>query len=171
MPRFVAFLRGVTPANANMAALRQCFAQAGFDRVATVLASGNVVFDAAQDDEDALARRCEAAMQAALGHHFFTIVRSVEALRLLLETDPYAAHDVPVQAKRVVSFLPAAVPPRVGLPLQADGAAVLYQAGREVFTAYMPGPKGPVFMRLIEKAFGTDVTTRTWATVHKCVLA
>lgn len=77
MPRFVAFLRGVTPANANMQALRQCFAQAGFDRVVTVLSSGNVVFDAAHDDEDALARRCEAAMQTSLGHHFFTIVRSV----------------------------------------------------------------------------------------------
>lgn len=92
-------------------------------------------------------------------------------MRLLLATDPYAAHHVPAQAKRVVSFLPAAVPPRVALPLQADGAAVLYQAGREVFTAYVPGPKGPVFMRLIEKAYGTEVTTRTWGTVHKCVQA
>jgi hypothetical protein len=40
--------------------------------------------------------------------------------------------------------------------------------GREVFTAYVPSDKGPVFMVLIEKAFGTDVTTRTWDTVRKC---
>ena len=43
--------------------------------------------------------------------------------------------------------------------------------GREVFTAYLKSDKGPVFMTLIEKAFGTDVTTRTWDTVKKCASA
>jgi hypothetical protein len=28
-------------------------------------------------------------------------------------------------------------------------------------------PKGPVFMTLIEKTFGKEVTTRTWDTVKK----
>jgi hypothetical protein len=31
----------------------------------------------------------------------------------------------------------------------------------------VPGPRGPVFMTLIEKTFGKDVTTRTWDTVAK----
>jgi hypothetical protein len=39
--------------------------------------------------------------------------------------------------------------------------------GREVFTVYVPSAKGPVFMRLIESAFGKDVTTRTWQTVTR----
>jgi hypothetical protein len=39
--------------------------------------------------------------------------------------------------------------------------------GREVFTAYVPGPRGAVFMTLIEKTFGEEVTTRTWDTVSK----
>jgi hypothetical protein len=39
--------------------------------------------------------------------------------------------------------------------------------GREVFTAYVPSPRGPVFMTLIEKTFGRNVTTRTWDTVRK----
>ena len=39
--------------------------------------------------------------------------------------------------------------------------------GREVFTTYLPTPKGPVFMTLIEKTFGKDVTTRTWDTIKK----
>jgi hypothetical protein len=29
------------------------------------------------------------------------------------------------------------------------------------FTAYVPSPRGAVFMTLIEKTFGTNVTTRT----------
>ena len=32
---------------------------------------------------------------------------------------------------------------------------------------YLPNPKGPVFMTLIEKTFGKAVTTRTWETVTK----
>ena len=43
--------------------------------------------------------------------------------------------------------------------------------GREVFSAYVPSPKGPVFMALIEKALGKDVTTRTWETVGKVARA
>ena len=44
-------------------------------------------------------------------------------------------------------------------------------SGREVFTAYLPTDKGPVFMQLIERAFGTDVTTRTLDTVARCAAA
>jgi hypothetical protein len=40
-------------------------------------------------------------------------------------------------------------------------------AGREAFSAYLPSPRGPVFMRLIEERFGEEVTTRTWATVER----
>ena len=48
-----------------------------------------------------------------------------------------------------------------------DGARILAALGREVFSSYVPGPRGPVFMTLIEKTFGKDVTTRTWDTVKK----
>ena len=43
--------------------------------------------------------------------------------------------------------------------------------GREIFTAYVPQPSNPVFMTLIEKTFGKDLTTRTWDTVKKCAAA
>jgi len=46
MPRYVAFLRGVSPSNARMADLKRAFEIAGFSEVRTLLSSGNVVFDA-----------------------------------------------------------------------------------------------------------------------------
>ena len=56
-----------------------------------------------------------------------------------------------------------------------DGKAIAWASTRdknqEIFSAYVPGPKGPVFMALIEKTFGTDLTTRTWDTVRKCAAA
>jgi uncharacterized protein (DUF1697 family) len=39
--------------------------------------------------------------------------------------------------------------------------------GREIFTTYVPGTGGPVFMTLIERTFGAQLTTRTWDTVKK----
>jgi uncharacterized protein (DUF1697 family) len=167
MPRYAALLRGVSPMNAKMPELKRAFEKAGFDEVRTVLGSGNVVFTARAASDASLQRRAEAAMKEHLGRAFVTVIRSVDELQALLAKDPFAQYRLPAGSKRIVTFLreaPARAPP--DLPAQ-DGARILHLTGREVFTTYLPTPKGPVFMTLIEKTFGTDVTTRTWDTVKK----
>ena len=171
MPRYVAFLRGVSPMNAKMPELKRCFEQAGFDNVKTVLSSGNVLFDARTGSELALARRIEAAMAKHLERTFYTIVRSTRALNALIAADPYAAYRVPPTAKRVVTFLREPRKAPVALPPETEGVRVLAVAGANIFTVYVPQPGNPVFMRLIEKTFGTGLTTRTWDTVKKCAAA
>ncbi len=171
MPRHVAFLRGISPLNAKMSELKLCFDEAGFTNVRTILATGNIAFDSRAASDAALERKAEAAMQATLGHSFYTVVRPVAQLRDVLASDPFAAYAVAPDAKRIVSFLRQPMTPKVPLPLEADEARVLALVGRDVFTAYLPSPKGPVFMKLIEKAFGRDITTRTWETVKKCAVA
>jgi uncharacterized protein (DUF1697 family) len=167
MPRYVAFLRGVMPTNASMPALKAAFEAAGFTEVKTVLSSGNVVFDAKAATEASLERKAEAAMKERLGRAFPTLVRPVEALRALLASDPYRGFRLEAGAKRVVTFLRAEPKGTIRLPVELHGARILHRQGREVFTAYVRTPKGPVFMVLIEKTFGKEVTTRTWETVVK----
>jgi uncharacterized protein (DUF1697 family) len=157
--------------NAKMPALKRCFEGVGFADVKTVLSSGNVVFNARAASEARLERSIETAMAQHLGRSFYTIVRPVEALRDLLEADPYAAFSIPAGAKRIVSFLRAPPAAKVSLPIEVDGARILALRGREVLAVYVPGPRGPVFMRLIEKTFATNITTRTWDTVRKCAAA
>ena len=169
--RYVAFLRGVSPVNAKMPDLKRCFEAAGFTDVKTVLSSGNVVFSARAAAASTLERKAEAAMAKELGRTFLTIVRPASALRELLEADPYAAFRLPANAKRVVTFLREPREAELSLPLETDGAHIVAMNGREVFTAYVPSPRGAVFMTLIEKTFGADVTTRTWETIGKCVVA
>ena len=171
MPRYVAFLRGVMPTNAKMPELKRCFEAAGFAEVRTVLSSGNVVFDARTAPEASLERKAEAAMRDQLGRSFCTVVRPAVALGRLLASDPYPAFSIPPNAKRIVSFLREPRVPKLALPIRSDGAQVLVLIGRELFSAYEPCEKGPVFMALIEKAVGSDVTTRTWETVRKCSVA
>jgi uncharacterized protein (DUF1697 family) len=171
MPRYVAFLRGVSPMNAKMSALKSCFEMAGFTHIKTVLSSGNVAFDARTASQAVLERKAEAMMTKQLGRTFYTIVRPVNVLRELLEVDLYASFDLPANAKRVVTFLREPHAKKLTLPLELDGARILSIHEREIFTAYVPNPRGPVFMTLIEKTFGTNVTTRTWDTVKKCAVA
>ncbi len=171
MPRYAAFLRGVSPMNAKMPDLRAAFESAGFTEVKTVLSSGNVVFSARGASEAALQRAAEAAMRDRLGQAFLTIVRPVELLQELLASDPYRAFRLDPAAKRIVTFLRDEPGPGVRLPIERDGARLLSVRGREVIGAYVPGPRGPVFMTLIEKTLGKDVTTRTWDTVGKVARA
>lgn len=171
MPRYAAFLRGVSPMNAKMPALQRSFEAAGFGAVKTVLSSGNVVFDARTASPASLERKAEAAMSAHLGRRFLTIVRPVEALQALLAADPFAAFSLPPDAKRVVTFLREPAGQDLERPIERDGARILCVRGAEVFSAYVPGPRGPVFMTLIEKTFGVDVTTRTWETVARVARA
>jgi len=70
-----------------------------------------------------------------------------------------------------VTFLRDTPQSKPKLPIEQDGARILLIQGHDVFSAYLPTPKGPVFMTLLEKAFGKDVTTRTWETVAKVARA
>lgn len=173
MPRYVALLRGVSPMNAKMPELKRCFEAAGFTDVKTLLSSGNVVFSTARSASlAALQKRAEKAMLDGQGHSFTTFVRSTAYLQQLLAAEPFAHFKLPPGSKRVITFLPeplAASP--VALPALCGEARILAVDGGEVLCSYVPEAKGPVFMHLLEKTFGKNITTRTWDTVSKCAAA
>ena len=156
--------------NAQMSALKRAFEAAGFTDVRTILASGNVAFDARASSLPALERRAQKAMRDGLGRSFGTIVRPTQYLQELIASEPFSEFELAPHAKRVVTFLRRREPD-LALPIERDGASILKVAGTEAFSAYVPGPKGPVFMSLLERTFGTDVTTRTLDTVRKCASA
>jgi uncharacterized protein (DUF1697 family) len=171
MNRYVAFLRGVSPMNARMPELKRAFEAAGFTEVRTLLSSGNVVFTTPGDTVDVLERQAEEAMQAQLGHHFGTIVRPASYLQWLVESDPFAAFELPSGAKPVITFFRRPPDKQLDLPIERDGATILAMTRSELLSAYVPGGKGPAFMVLIEKTYGKELTTRTLETVRKCAWA
>jgi uncharacterized protein (DUF1697 family) len=171
MPRYVAFLRGVSPMNLQMSELRACLEKAGFRDVKTVLASGNAAFTSTAGTVSAIERKVEEALLVEAGRHFHTIIRTSDELGRLIAEDPFKRHRLPSDAKPVVTFSRKLAPWGTKLPEERDGARILEVRDREAFTAYRPSPRGPVFMVLIKEAFGDDVTTRTWETVKKCAKA
>jgi uncharacterized protein (DUF1697 family) len=157
--------------NAKMPELKCCFETAGFTEVRTLLSSGNVVFSARAASADTLARRAEAAMQSALGRSFSTFVRPSLYLQDLIASDQFAQFELEPTAKRVVTFLRRAAAPDLALPIERDGARILKLVANEVLSAYVPSANGPVFMTLLERTFGKDITTRTIETVRRCAAA
>jgi uncharacterized protein (DUF1697 family) len=157
--------------NAKMPALKRCFETAGFSDVRTLLSSGNVVFNARSSSLAALERRAEKAMRSELDRSFETIVRSAEYLTAFIESDPFAEFRLPSASKRIVTFLRSPAVLDLSLPIEQDDASILKFTGSEALGAYVPGPKGPVFMNLLERTFGKGITTRTLETVRKCAAA
>ncbi|MFN2476372.1 MAG: DUF1697 domain-containing protein [Chthoniobacterales bacterium] len=171
MARYVAFLRGVSPMNLKMSDLKRCLEVAGFSDVKTILSSGNAAFDSTTRSAHALERGIEAALTKQLGRTSYTVVRSRAALDKMIASGPFAPFALPAGAKRVVTFARKLTHARLNLPVERDGAIILAAGEREAFSAYVVSPRGPVFMELIKATFGSDVTTRTWDTVKKCVQA
>src|SRR5690349_21378944 len=122
MPRYVAFLRGVSPMNAKMPELKRAFESAGFSDVQTLLSSGNVLFSAPRAAESLLRKRSERAMQQELGRSFQTFVRSLATIERLLASEPYAGFQLRRGSKRVVTFLHVAPKPAPKLPIQLETA-------------------------------------------------
>lgn len=171
MPRYVAFLRGVSPMNAKMPELRACFEKAGFTDVKTVLSSGNVIFTSPLKDEESLVKDIESAMDKYLSRRFPVILRATEHLLSVLNENPHSGFHISPEAKRVITFLRQPHDGNLSLPIELEGAQILVVKDLEVFTAYVPNANGPVFMKLIEQTFGKNVTTRTLDTVKKCAVA
>ncbi len=91
MARHAALLRGVNVGGINIksADLARVFRDLGLQDVKTVLASGNVLFNAPKADA-ALKKRIEAALSEAFGYEAWVILRSQESLREVIEGYPFS---------------------------------------------------------------------------------
>lgn len=89
MARVVAFLRGINLGRrrVKMDELREAFEALALERVATFLASGNVVFEDPGEEPAALERRIEALLGEKLGYTVATHLRSLVELRALSELE------------------------------------------------------------------------------------
>jgi uncharacterized protein (DUF1697 family) len=91
--RYAAFLRAVNlgaTRKAPSGVLRTVFEDLGFDDVATYQTSGNVIFAAqAQNGEEALRLRIEAALAGALGFEVPVFLRGERKLRAIASHEPF----------------------------------------------------------------------------------
>ncbi|MFI5718085.1 DUF1697 domain-containing protein [Nocardia sp. NPDC051750] len=175
MTRYAALLRGIMPSNPNMSneKLRGVFTGLGFESVASVLASGNIVFATETTPGAELEDRIQDALNAELGIPGGTIIRDYAELRALLDRDPFAGYTHGRETYLTATFFKDAAHPRVELPTESDPLTqvVGYDTEARAFLAMSDNstPKTPDFMSWLERNYGKDITTRTWLTVQRIV--
>lgn len=175
MPRRVALLRAVNVGGhtIRMADLRAAFERLGFARVQTFSASGNVIFDTSETDEEKLERVIERGLEAEFGYPIETFVRSIDELAEIADRDPFDRADPSGDGRSVyVAFLgrhptEAAVRRLIEQATEDDTFAVV---GREAWWLRRGGigtsrfSGGP-----LEKTLGLPATLRGLPTIARIV--
>lgn len=174
---YVAFLRGINVGghNIKMTDLRAAFDSLKLANVRTVLASGNVVFEAPEAGTGALAQRIEEKLEFTFGYKIGATVRSFEELQLLYNANPFKGVNVGPQTRLYVTFLSAQ--PRSTLPIpyeSPDGSFTIISAtGTELFSVLILSPRSHTtdLMAVLAKVLGNKITTRNWNTITKVLRA
>ncbi len=169
--QYVAFLRGVNIGRSlKMEDLQRVFESLGYEGVRTVQASGNVLFETRKTAVRSLTERIEDALAEAFGYRISVVIRTRAELEQLLEANPFAKVPATTGTRTHVTFLKDKRATPVELPRGA-GFEVLEIVDGTVCGVVHPSGATTDLMRALDRAFGTEVTTRTWKTVERIVRA
>lgn len=173
MGQYIALLRGVNVGGITIrsADLREAFAGLGFEGVRTVLASGNVVFEApAASSRRELTSRIERALRDRFGYDAWIVLVTRSELDRVIDAFPFDADDANRQPWVVFASEPAALDELMAFADQADPDVDPLAAGPGV--VYWNPVKGTTvdtpFAKLLAKARFKPVTTnRNLRTLRK----
>ena len=152
MITYVALLRGIMPSNPNMSneKLRNVFCELGFSNVRTVISSGNVIFESKLKNTLNLEINIERALLKNLGIKSPAYIREKKELENIIKKNPFKNAEHSRKTYLIVSFL--------------------RQSPKEIFTTIDVTSNKPAdFMRILDKKFAKNVTTRTWKTIERVV--
>jgi uncharacterized protein (DUF1697 family) len=171
--RWAALLRGVNVGGNRrlpMADLRKLIEALGFERVQTLLASGNVLFDAAGEDGSQLESMLEREAKARLGLETDFLLRDAAEMQAAIAANPFADVAEARPSSLLVVFArepqPADLPERIAAIY--DGPERLAVGGRHLYVDFVEGqgdsklPQAMAKLKLAKAATG-----RNWNTVMK----
>lgn len=172
MTRLVAFLRGINlgKRTVKMEDLRKAFADMGIADARTLIASGNVLFEAEETPD--LAQRIEAGLKSAFGFEVGTIIRSITTLKAMVQSEPFKGHIAGKDTKFYVFFLARPEADKLEHPCSVPGDfEVVGKTASDIFAVGWRAPNGRFGPGLdkLGKPFGTGITTRNWNTILRLI--
>lgn len=173
--KYVAFLRGINSGKnpmIKMEVLRKAFEELGFENVKTVISSGNVIFETANIDTDALELEIESNLPDKIGFKSSAFVYKSDELQQLIEKNPFSNIELSSQVKPYVTFIKNGMRIPLSLPYEGDGFTILENFhGMVCSTVDFSKSNSPALMKVLDKELGKENTTRSWKTVEKVTLA
>lgn len=177
MAEYVALLRGINIGphkRIKMDELRKAFEAMGLSNVRTLLATGNVIFEASETDADALVGVIEAGLTKAFDHNVPVILRRLDHIRELVQSGPFDGVEVTKDTRLYVTFLSEKPLHSLDVPYESPGQdfTILQVSDGEVCSVLTLTEKFRTVdsMKILEKQFGKGITTRNWNTVNKLLL-
>jgi uncharacterized protein (DUF1697 family) len=172
--RYVALLRGINVGGhkkIKMADLRQAFADWGFTNVKTLLASGNVLFEADANDPTSLQQTIETGLADTFGFEVPTIIRPFAEIEALVEADPFKDIEVTADTRLYVTFLGQKPTSQLPIPYLSPDKSyrILSVSDREICSVLTLTDNMRTIdaMNIVENEFGKNITSRHWNTVLK----
>lgn len=176
--RYAAFLRGINVGGNKkvpMADLKKVLEKHGFRNVLTLLASGNVLFDADEKNAAMLKKTFETVFEKKFGFTSSVILRSAADLAALAVSDPFKGIAVTPDTRLYVTFLSAKPTSGLKIPYVSPNKdfSILRVTDTEIISVLQISPTTDTtkVMTILEKEYGKDVTTRNWNTVQKMLAA
>lgn len=173
MSRYIAFLRAINVGGhtVKMEPLRALFASLGLANVETFIASGNVIFDSAETDAQALEKTIESCLRQALGYAVATFLRSTVELAEIARYQPFSATELGTASPALyIAFLPAAPTSAAQQKLLACRTEIddFHCHKREIYWLCRTKSSDSTFSgALLEKTIGMPATLRNATTVKK----
>ena len=172
MTKYAAFLRGINVGGNKpvpMEKLKKAFESLEFRKVQTLLVSGNVVFEAPPIDTVALEQKVEEKLKKVFGHEIGVLIRTMEELQHLSNSQPFKKVAITAQTRLYVTFFSEKPKSSLKIPFTSPDKSckILHLSGREVCSVVVLSPNSGTLdlMKILEKEFGRKVTTRNWNTL------
>lgn len=173
--KYIAFLRGINVGGHKkvpMAELRETLGTLDCENVITLLNSGNVIFEIAQDSEANLEQKISDHLAQTFGFPIPVLIRSAKYIQELFETDPFNGIEVHKDIRLYVSFLKEEKKPDFSLPWSSEDGSfrIFSDNNRSIISILDLSISGtPQAMDFLEKQYGKDITTRNWKTINRII--
>ena len=172
MIKYAAFLRGINVGGKNpvpMQKLKKMFDSMQFKSVQTLLASGNVLFEAPPIDAIALEQKIEEKLKRTFGQDIGVLIRTMEELEHLSNSQPFKGIDITSETRLYITFFSEKPKGSLKIPFTSPDQSykILRVSGREVCSVLVLSSNSRTvdLMKDLEKEFGNKITTRNWNTI------
>jgi uncharacterized protein (DUF1697 family) len=174
--KYLAFLRGINVGGNRkvpMGDLQKLFFELGFTDVKTLLNSGNVLFASDEPDSSVLKKKIETKLENIFGWNIDVIIRSQKDIQDIVARNPFKSVTVIPETRLYVTFFSEDPQSTLKIPYESPekNYRILEVSQRAIFSVLTLSEKYSTTdaMKVLEKEFGKNVTTRNWNTVVKLI--
>lgn len=170
---YITLLRGINVGGHHkvpMADLRQEMEKMGYENVKTLLNSGNVFFSGDSELEGKLEATIADHLEQVFGFAISVLARKAEAIKALIDADPFKDIEVTKDIRLYVSFLKEQPKADLSLPWVSEDQSfqIIEIRGKAVCSVLdLSVTQTPKAMEVLEQFFGKDITTRNWNTLNR----